>query len=519
MEVVKPVDHSGIQTPDRLFEGVHLHNITRYSSQDHRISEKLSLTSMNGNDRLMDKDGKPEEIDTLPYTAGVLSIFIALFFLFGLIGAAIKEARDRKRDERKGMVAPLLVRSLQTFVRPAGFDVDKLGRNMFDGTFCEMFRIDISGLSETRLTGFGTLNSETYHILYSGLETRKEAGVGMALSSRAKKCLVDWEPINERILCSRFATSQAKLRVIVVYAPTNDTVDQTKDDFYRVLSNVVAKAHRHDIVTLCGDFNAKVGSDASYAPAILGKHGLGEINDNGVRLIDFCATHEHIVGASWFPHKHIHKYTWNSPDGWCGCCPGLVGSKSGGLDGVTANHIIHGGPSLICLLTLLFNGFFNHGYVPDSLTEVCLVSILNSNAGDMASLSNYRPIALATAISKPFEKCLYSLISPHIDSSHYQFGFKEGSSSKLYVFILKSIVQFFWLFSSPLFACFVDAKAAFDRVNHQKLLGKIDTKGVDCRIIGTLQYWFEVQRFKIKWSGYFSESFPVSNGVRQGGVL
>ncbi|KAK2708324.1 hypothetical protein QYM36_014061 [Artemia franciscana] len=133
----------------------------------------------------------------------------------------------------------------------------------------DKFRIDITGLSKTRLTSFGTLNSETYHVLYSGLETRKEAGVGMALSSRAKKCLVDWEPINERILRARFATSQAKLTVIVVYAPTNDTVDQTKDDFYRVLSNVVAKAHRHDIVTLCGDFNAKVGSNASYAPAIL----------------------------------------------------------------------------------------------------------------------------------------------------------------------------------------------------------------------------------------------------------
>ncbi|KAK2724354.1 hypothetical protein QYM36_001012 [Artemia franciscana] len=122
----------------------------------------------------------------------------------------------------------------------------------------DKFRIDIAGLSETRLTGFGTLNNETYHILYSGLETRKEAGVGMTLGSRAEKCLVDWEPINEQILRARFATSQAKLTVFVVYAPTNDTVDQIKNDFYRVLSNVVSKAHQHDIVTLCGDFNAKV---------------------------------------------------------------------------------------------------------------------------------------------------------------------------------------------------------------------------------------------------------------------
>ncbi|KAK2721936.1 hypothetical protein QYM36_002490 [Artemia franciscana] len=54
------------------------------------------------------------------------------------------------------------------------------------------------------------------------------------------------------------------------------------------------------------------------------------------------------------------------------------------------------------------------------------------------------------------------------------------------------------------FACFVDAKVAFNQVNLEKLLDKIDTKGVDRRIIGTLQY---------------CESFPVLNGVRQGGVL
>ncbi|KAK2717003.1 hypothetical protein QYM36_007219, partial [Artemia franciscana] len=60
------------------------------------------------------------------------------------------------------------------------------------------------------------------------------------------------------------------------------------------------------------------------------------------------------------------------------------------------------------------------------------------------------------------------------------------------------------LIPSPVFACFVDAKAAFDQVNLEKLLGKEDTKGVDRRIIGTLQY---------------CESFRVLNDVRQGGLL
>ncbi|KAK2717752.1 hypothetical protein QYM36_006520 [Artemia franciscana] len=164
---------------------------------------------------------------------------------------------------------------------------------------------------------------------------------------------------------------------------------------------------------------------------------------------------------------------------------GLSGRKPGGLDGVTANHSKHGGLSLICLLTLFFNGFLNLRYVPDSLIEVCLVSIPKSNASDMASLSNHRPIALAAAISKLFGKCLYSLISPQIDSSHNQFGFKDGSSTEFCVFVLESVVQYFWLFSSPVFACVVDAKAAFNRLNLEKLLDNINTR-VDRRIVGTL---------------------------------
>ena len=57
----------------------------------------------------------------------------------------------------------------------------------------------------------------------------------MVLSRRTKKCLVDREPINEQILRACFATSLAKLTVIVVYAPPNDTCDQTKDYFYSML--------------------------------------------------------------------------------------------------------------------------------------------------------------------------------------------------------------------------------------------------------------------------------------------
>ena len=47
----------------------------------------------------------------------------------------------------------------------------------------------------------------------------------------------------------------------------------------------------------------------------MGSHGVGEVNDNGERLQDFCAFNRLVIGGTVFPHKKIHKTTWTSPDG------------------------------------------------------------------------------------------------------------------------------------------------------------------------------------------------------------
>ena len=48
---------------------------------------------------------------------------------------------------------------------------------------------------------------------------------------------------------------------------------------------------------------------------IMGRQGLGVMNDNGERFADFCAYNKFVIGGSIFMHKRIHKATWISPDG------------------------------------------------------------------------------------------------------------------------------------------------------------------------------------------------------------
>ena len=73
--------------------------------------------------------------------------------------------------------------------------------------------------------------------------------------------------------------------------------------------------HKHDILLVMGDLNAKVGEDNDGYENIIGSHGVGERNDNGERLVDFCGLNNLVVTGTIFPHKLIHKQTWTSPGG------------------------------------------------------------------------------------------------------------------------------------------------------------------------------------------------------------
>ena len=99
--------------------------------------------------------------------------------------------------------------------------------------------------------------------------------------------------------------------------------------------------------------------------------------------------------------------------------------------GIHAEHLKHCSDILIPLLSKCFTGLLVHGTIPESMIDVVLVPIVKNKRASICSKANYRPIALASIVSKIFEKLLYDRISYALTTCSNQFGFKTKHSTDM----------------------------------------------------------------------------------------
>ena len=179
--------------------------------------------------------------------------------------------------------------------------------------------MDLLALAESRWPGSGVSSVCDSTILHSGSTSSHTHGVAVILSPHAKAawdaagCV--FQPVSERILRLRLKCHMSYMTVVAVYAPTNptnSTSDAVGDSeaFYDQLQSSLSSIPSSDLLVILGDFNARVGSDFSSRNSVIGPHGIGECNENGERLLDFCASNQLIITNTWFQHKLLHKATW-----------------------------------------------------------------------------------------------------------------------------------------------------------------------------------------------------------------
>ena len=197
----------------------------------------------------------------------------------------------------------------------------------------------------------------------------------------------------------------------------------------------------------------------------------------------------------------------------------LKSRKSVGQDGIAPEHIKLSPKEIDIHFALCFNCMIRHSYIPESFMPVTIVPIVKNTSGDITSSNNYRPIAIATSVSKLFEISILTCLSDKMITSDNQFGFKSGHSTDQCIFLLKERIRRYVDLDGPVYCCFIDASKAFDRVCYPTLFLKLIDRGFPISIVKILKYWYENQTMSVSWNGCLSRSFHTTNGVRQGGIL
>jgi len=124
---------------------------------------------------------------------------------------------------------------------------------------------------------------------------------------------MEWSPISERIILARFKTKICSLIIIQRYAPTEMTDKDMKEKFYQQLHETITTVQKRDVIIVMGDMNAKIGSNNEDLEHVMGRHGIGNMNENGELFSELCVSCDLIIGGTVFPHKTCHKVSWVSP--------------------------------------------------------------------------------------------------------------------------------------------------------------------------------------------------------------
>ena len=171
--------------------------------------------------------------------------------------------------------------------------------------------------------------------------------------------------------------------------------------------------------------------------------------------------------------------------------------------------------------SVLFQKSLDSGLVPHDWTKACVTPIFKK--GDRSDLINYHPISLTCILCKVIEHILASNLSRHFEQNDIlydlQHGFRERRSCETQLIQLVEELAHNTSQGRQTDLILLDFSKAFDRVNHMKLLHKLQQHGVRGNTLSWIKAFLTGHSQTVVLEGESSSEIPVNSGVPQGSVL
>ena len=141
--------------------------------------------------------------------------------------------------------------------------------------------------------------------------------------------------------------------------------------------------------------------------------------------------------------------------------------------------------------------------------------------GAKSDVSNYRPIAILGNFCKVFEHFLYEKIMHYVKDkiSVSQHGFISGRSTVTNLFVMSQYISDHLDKSSQVDVVYTDFSKAFDHLDHNRLLYKLQSFNFSVDLINLFRSYLWNRSQYVEHVGVRSRIFQAVSGVPQGSIL
>lgn len=211
------------------------------------------------------------------------------------------------------------------------------------------------------------------------------------------------------------------------------------------------------------------------------------------------------------------------------CINNLKNKKSSGADGISNFIIKCCAIHLTKPLCRLINLAIEQSSFPDILKLAKINPIFKK--GDITDWNNYRPIALLPSLSKVFEIIINNRLICFLENKNIlvpnQYGFRSNKSTSSAVLNLVQSISDGCDNNQFVLAIFCDLTKAFDSINHQILLEKLENYGIRGSVLKLIESYLSDRLQFVELKNYInnieqihqSDTLPIQKGVPQGSVL
>lgn len=195
--------------------------------------------------------------------------------------------------------------------------------------------------------------------------------------------------------------------------------------------------------------------------------------------------------------------------------------KAVGLENIPIKFLKMSAEYISSALANIFNQCILKGIFPSKLKVAKIIPIHKS--GSAIKATNYRPISVLSPFSKIFEKIMFKRLDKYFTTyntlTKEQFGFRAKHSTNHVISDVVNKLQ--TNCDNKTYSCLIllDLSKAFDTVNHNIVLKKLEKYGIRGNFLKLLESYLTNRKQVVHINNKFSNQQTVVCGVPQGSVL